>query len=266
MLALLGFIVGAVLGSFIKTLTDRILRQDSLGGRSRCPHCSHPLAALDLIPLLSFIFLQGRCRHCHKNIGLEYLLVEVVMGVLIAYLFIQYVPQTMDLSTAGGGWISSFQLLFKIFLISVLVALALADLKKMLIPDRIVLPAILISTVYLLILAGSIDIQLLIPNFLSAFVIWLFFMAIILVTGGKGMGGGDAKLGVLIGLSVGFPLSLLSIMLSFFLGAGVALILVALRKRRFGQTLPFGPFMVSSTIISLFWGYSIIDWYLKLSF
>lgn len=273
-LTIFGFILGIALGSFIKTLADRVLVQNSLMGRSRCPHCHHPLAVFDLIPLFSFVFLQGRCRYCHQKIDLEYLVVEVVTGVLVAYLFMSSGPVVLFFSSTASWWIPGLQLLFKIFLVGVLLTLGLTDLKKMLIPDKIVLPAIFITLIYLLVLGGYSNntifppavLQMLIPYFLSGVLIYLFFMAIILITRGQGMGGGDSKLGALIGLSLGFPLSLVALMLSFFLGAGVALILIALGKRRFGQTLPFGPFMVAGTIISLFWGTVILDWYLKLSF
>lgn len=274
MLIILGFIIGTILGSFIKTLADRSLEEKSLNGRSRCPNCKHKLSVVDLIPLVSFIFLQGRCRYCHKSISWQYPIIEIVMGALVAYLFWQNAPAVLYFSVTNSWWVLGLQLLFKIFLISALVTLAITDLKQMLIPDRIVLPAIFITLIYLLILGGynSIAIsypgaiQSLTPYLLSAVSIWLFFMAIILVTRGRGMGGGDSKLGALIGLSLGFPLSLLAIMLAFFLGAGVALILVATGKRHFGQTLPFGPFLVAGTLIALFWGSTILDWYLKLSF
>lgn len=87
-------------------------------------------------------------------------------------------------------------------------------------------------------------------------------MALIAVTKGKGMGGGDVKLGVLMGLGLGFPQSILAVILAFLSGAIVSLILISGGKKHFGQTIPFGPFLVLGSLITLFWGNRILDWYL----
>lgn len=90
-------------------------------------------------------------------------------------------------------------------------------------------------------------------------------MALIFVTRGKGMGGGDVKLGALMGLVLGFPQSILAVILAFLSGAIISLILIFGGKKHFGQTIPFGPFLVLGSLITLFWGMQIIDWYLHLS-
>src|SRR5690348_9428637 len=89
---ILGFMFGASLGSFLKVLADRSLKKSSIGGRSECPACHHKLAWYDLFPVISFLMLQGKCRYCHKKIGSEYVIVEILSGAVLAYLFYQYAP------------------------------------------------------------------------------------------------------------------------------------------------------------------------------
>lgn len=230
-----GFIIGAILGSLSYALALRSLGKESFWGRSYCPHCKKTLQWYDLFPIASFLLYRGKCRYCHKSISKEYLLVEITMGVLIAFLFWQQFN------------------IFNLFFVTALAILFITDLKKMLIPDRIVLPAIIIA------LAAK-------PfagNILTALGIAGFFYALILITKGKGMGGGDVKLGGFIGLGLGFPNGIVAIFLAFLLGAAFSIVALILRKKRLGQHIPFGPFLVLGSLIALFWGEKIINWYLQ---
>lgn len=294
-----GFLIGAVLGSLALNLAERSLqKKSSFWGRSYCPKCKQKLHWYDLLPIVSYLILRGKCRYCHKEIGIEYVLVEIVMGALIGFLF----WQSLGSVQVTGYRLQDFQtiqaffdLIFKTFFITVLAILFLTDLKKMFIPDRIVLPAIVISVIYLIIitaykigylyyyLSQSTIGKLLLPPksdyfqrhalitaepFLGGIAVALaiggFFMALIMITKGKGMGGGDVKLGAFMGIVLGFPLGLLALVLSFLLGAIFSLILIFLRKKHFGQVIPFGPFLVTGSLIVLFWGKEILDWYLTL--
>ncbi|MBI2040267.1 prepilin peptidase [Candidatus Microgenomates bacterium] len=299
-----GFILGTILGSFVKALADRSLRNGTFWGRSYCPHCKKILQWYDLLPILSYIFLKGRCRYCGDKIGMEYLVVEVGMGVLIGFLFWQQFNNFQSFDFAQDKFsIFNFQssifildLLYKIFFISTLAVLFLTDLKKMFIPDRITLPAIGISITFIIVitvikiiylynyLSQTVLGRLLLPphsdyflrhayyaaqpflgSLLMGLLIGGFFMTLIIITKGKGMGGGDVKLGALMGLGLGFPNALVATMLAFLLGAGVAIVLMVAGKKRFGQSIPFGPFLVLGSLIALFWGERIINWYLYLS-
>lgn len=245
---ILGFVLGTILGSFVKALADRSLSKESFMGRSYCPGCKHKLVWYDLFPVLSFLTLRGKCRYCKKKIGFEYLLVEVIMGILIAFLFWQSFP------------INLFELLLKIFFITILAVLFLTDIKEMFIPDRIILPAILIGIIGQAGLAG------LIWSLLTGLLIGAFFYSLIIITRGKGMGGGDVKLGAFIGLMLGFPQAIAAIILSFLTGAIFSIALLITGKKHFGQTIPFGPFLVLGSLIMLFWGNQIIAWYLHLGY
>ena len=231
--------------------------------------------------------LGGKCRYCKDRINLEYLLVEVGMGILVGFLFWQSF-QNFQLT------IFILDLFFKTFFVIILAVLFLTDLKKMLIPDRIILPAIVISITFITVITiikiiflyyylnqtllgqkllessdyfqrhALMAAEPLLGSILMGFLIGGFFMALIIVTKGKGMGGGDVKLGAFIGLGLGFPYSLVALMLAFLTGAILSIILIILGKKHFGQTIPFGPFLVLGSLIALYWGNWIIEWYLNL--
>lgn len=303
MSVIIAFILGTILGSFVKALADRSLGFKSFWGRSYCPKCRHKLAWYDLFPILSYMLLKGRCRYCHRRIPLEYLLTEIILGILIGYLFVQSFGNFQFVfQTAFGRAVLNFQfsilifdLLFKIFFITVLAILFLTDLKKMFIPDRIVKPAIWIGAIALLAitlykigylyyyLSQSPIGQKLLPSYSDYFqrhalataqpfllsllmgaLIGGFFYVLIIITRGKGMGGGDVKLGAFIGIMLGFPNALLALILSFITGAIFSIGLVISGKKHFGQTIPFGPFLVLGSLITLFWGNQIVRWYLNL--
>lgn len=283
----LGFALGTILGSFVKVLADRSLSKRSFRGRSYCISCKHKLAWYDLLPIISYLTLGGKCRYCSDKIGEEYLLVEIVTGVLVGFLFWQSSPQF--------SLIFVFELIIKIFFISILVALFLTDFKKMLIPDRIILPGFIlgvignlslvifkVSYLFFYLSQNTVGKYLLPPysdyfrrhtlmiiepflySIVMAVLIGGFFLSLIILTKGKGMGGGDVKLGAFIGLMLGFPNALLALVLSFTLGAVFSLILILTGRKHFGQTIAFGPFLVIGALIALFWGNQIINWYLRI--
>ena len=146
---ILGFVLGLVLGSFIDCIAARAILGESFWGRSYCEHCKHKLSWYDLFPIFSFLFLRGKCRYCHKKIGTQYLLIEILMGLLIGLLFLTSLPDNLAnlniyllIQTLG-------ELFFKVFVVCVLLIVFLTDLKTGLIYDRITYPAIVITLVYL---------------------------------------------------------------------------------------------------------------------
>jgi len=243
--AFFGFLIGTILGSLVKALADRSLREETFSGRSYCPKCKKSLVWFDLIPILSYFVLGGKCRYCKSRIGIEYPLVEIGMGILTGLLFFL-------------NPIISPSLIFHVFFITILGIIFLTDLKEMLIPDSIILPSIGISLIYLMIFDNYF-----LDSLLTGLVIAGFFLILIIITRSKGMGGGDVKLGMFLGLGLGFPNGILALMLSFFSGAIFAVALIILKKKKFGQVIPFGPFLVLASLISLFWGTNILNWYLR---
>lgn len=306
-LTVFGFLLGSVLGSLVKAIADRSLKNKTFWGRSYCPVCKKALRWYDLFPIVSYLLLRGKCRFCKKRIPLDYLLTEIAMGALVGFLFYQSFPAfpplasifQLPISISPAIFqlaISVLDLLFKIFFITVLAIITITDLKDTLIPDRVIFPAILISLAFLVIQTAFkigylyyyltltalgrlllpphsdyfarhtfYNLEPLIFALLAALAIGGFFLGLIIITKGKGMGGGDVKLGALMGLGLGFPNSLLAVTLAFLIGAISAVGLIVAGKKHFGENIPFGPFLVLGSLIALFWGNQIIQWYLNLS-
>lgn len=254
---ILGFIIGAILGSFIKATADRVMAGKSLLGRSKCDHCHKSLTALDLFPIFSFLLLKGKCRYCQKKLSVEYLLVEVVCGILVAIIFAVF-PFSIFLFP-----VSLLEIAFKLFAFTILAIIFLIDLKTGYIPDKITYPGALISLIFLLLIAYFSSLWMAsLLSVASGLAASLFFAILILVTFGKGMGWGDVKFVFLLGLFLGHPKIIVGLFLAFLLGALAGLLLIALGRKHFGETLPFGPFLSLGAYLALVWGDQIISWYL----
>lgn len=283
----LGFISGIITGSFVKATAERIIRQSSILGRSYCLSCKKQLKWYDLFPVLSYLLLRGKCRFCGKRIPLPNLFFEIALGVIFSIIFAQTLP-------AGFSPMVLLELFFKIFVVSVLAIIFWVDLVTGLIPDKVTYPASLIAGGYLLLstaLQTLVFYQNLVQNpfgkyllppysayftdavqrlFLSSLNnVWsgvvsaLIFSSIIILTRGKGMGWGDVKYVLFLGLALGFPNIAVGLFLSFLLGAVFALFLILLGKKHFGQTIPFGPFLSLGALVALLWGNQLFNWYLN---
>ncbi len=244
------FAFGATLGSFLNVLIDRLSTgRPFTRGRSYCEKCKKTLEFYDLIPLVSYILLRGKCRHCHAKIPIRLFFVELLSGLLFALLYTYLLMQNMSLVVLP-------------FLFAVLwsyLGIFFADLQYGIIPDLLVGVSI-IASVLLVIISG----QPLTTHLLSAFGAFLFFVFLFLLTRGKGMGLGDVKLSFSMGLFLGFPLIVVALYAAFLTGASVAIILVIWRKIRFfGSTIPFGPFLIGGTFVSTFFGNQILQIFLS---
>lgn len=290
-----GYILGICLGSLTKVLADRSLTKKTFWGRSYCDACKKQLAWYDLFPVFSWVFLKGKCRYCKKKLSTGYPLVELLMGLLVALIFDKFVPVNFLELGLQDQVLAALSVIYYSAVLIILVAVFITDFKTGYIPDRITYPAIWATLGFLLVLTAikvyflyeslkssqigkyllpphsnyfymhALDLaQPLFYGALMALVLGLFFYILIVITKGKGMGGGDLKLGVFLGLVFGFPYAIVVLMLSFLLGSlfGIGLILTG--KKKFGQTIPFGPFLSLAGIITIFWGNLIIGWYLSL--
>lgn len=292
-LVVFGFFIGTILGSFAKAVADRQQKQNSLRGRSYCASCKHNLAWYDLFPVISYMWLSGKCRYCHKKIPLGNLTSEVVGFLIVLVLISQTFDTGLLLNPTIQTIIPIGDIIFKIFVVTVLFILFLTDLKTGLLPDKITYPAIIIATSYLLLatsykswlLYESLKIspigRYLLPPYsgyvwelilrlwqvpvlavITGLAISLIFVMLIVITKGKGMGWGDVKFVLFIGIALGFPNGIIAIFLAFLAGAIFSVVLLALGKKHFGQTIPFGPFLSFGTYIALLWGSQILNWYL----
>lgn len=264
------FILGSAVGSFLGVVVDRISSNESIWkGRSHCDHCRHTLHPLDLIPLVSFFFLGRKCRYCHKQLSWFYPLIEMSTGFCYIAAFYLVSQQIF----VFGQTYAFLLLLYYFVLIGALLAIFFTDLKYGIIPFKVVAFALAVVILWdlvplflrlspVVIQQSSTQINIL-NIFASALGAGSFFFLLFVITKGRGMGFGDVVYAFLMGFILGFPRVILGLYLSFVTGAIVSLLLVAFKKKKLkGGTIPFGPFLVFGTIVSLLFGNTIIDYLL----
>jgi leader peptidase (prepilin peptidase)/N-methyltransferase len=241
------FILGTVIGSFLNVVIIRLkTKQSILKKPSHCVFCKKKLDWYELIPILSFIIQEGKCRHCKKKISWQYPLVEFFTGLIFVLIFAHFLN--------FGIITTCFMLLVSCFMIILFVY----DLKHYLVPNAIIYPVIVLAFIYRLF--GDFN------YFIAGLIGGAFFLIIVLISHGKWMGIGDVKIGVLMGLLLGLNYLLVALFLAFFIGAIISIILLILKKKKLKSQIPFAPFLIGATFITLFWGEILINWYLGLVF
>jgi leader peptidase (prepilin peptidase) / N-methyltransferase len=244
-LAVIAFAPGLAFGSFLNVLAARVpLKRSIISPPSACMDCGHEIAWYDNIPLLSWLVLRGRCRECGTSISIRYFLVELVTGLLVASCFLKF-------GFSGDAFVASFVCL-------ALVTISAVDFERMIIPNRIVVPAALATLAANTALHPS-------PRWALAGLAASAFLFAAALLYPKGMGMGDVKLAVLVGAAlgrttaVGLMAGMVAALLpSLFLFARHG---AAARKMK----IPFGPFLALGCVVALFAGHPILDWYWGLS-
>ncbi len=233
------FIVGTTVGSFLGVIIDRLPNEKSIiWGRSHCDFCKKNLRWFELIPILSFVFSNGKCLRCHKALSLRYPFYEIVTGMIFVVLWM-----------ISGGIVSTFAGMCLIA--CSLLAITIIDLDHMLIPDLLVVSTI-IGTIVLFLQSNQSLMGFLKNNLLTAVVSYMLFYALWAGTKRRGIGFGDVKLAFALGLLVGYPQVIISLYGAFLTGAGVAIILMLYGKKTMKSAVPFGPFLVLGALISYF--------------
>ena len=246
---------GIIIGSFVNALVWRIHEHRSIShGRSMCPACHHQLGVLDLVPVLSWLALRGKCRYCHKPISTQYPVVELLTGGLYALSYMHIAPNSVS------QWVG---FVFWLYILTVLVILSIYDLRWMLLPDSVLVPAIGVSLVWALW-------QWVGPshspsNLLAGLLAGGTFYAIAAISNGRWMGGGDIKLATLMGLVLGLGKLAVAMFFGFNLGAICGLVLIVSKLKKRSDHIPFGPFLASATVLAMLYGSQIINWYLGLA-
>lgn len=250
-------LLGLIFGSFISALSFRTVNGISIfKGRSFCPKCKKTISWKDNIPVFSFFFLKGRSRCCKKMISLRYPLIEFLTTLvffLIASVFINSQITTNPIFV-WKDLIGFATLPYLLFVSVSLIVVLVTDLEHKLILDKFVF--IPLALTLFLILFFNPDYSY--ANFFLAFASASFLLIINFLTKGKGMGLGDVKLALLPPLILGWPYTLIWFFLSFIIGAVVGVLLLFVGKARFGKQIPFGPFLVLSFFIVLFWGEKLL--------
>lgn len=245
------FLLGTCLGSFLNVVIDRGPKNESvIKGRSRCDYCHKILGPLDLIPILSFFLLGGKCRYCHKKFSWQYPLVELITGLLFVTTY--YFSPSNYLET-----------IYHLILVCFMIVIFMIDLKLEIVLERVINSAIVLTLFYrsIILIFFSYTFFDVLLNIATGIAIALFFLFLIEVSRHRGMGEGDVKIGFWIGLVLGLN-AILALFMAFVGGATIGLLLIFLGKKKFGQTVPLAPFLMTGMYLALLWGDKIINWYL----
>lgn len=256
-------LLGVCLGSFVNALVWRLHeKRDFVRERSECVHCHHRLAWYDLIPIVSWISLGGKCRYCKKPISAQYPIVEALTTVLFIVSYIVW----------PFGWEIAAIALFGLWLVMLVmvVALTVYDLRWMLLPDKLTFPLIGISVVAGLLLSMGVEHQTAFQTltFLATGVASLagVYYVLYIVSKGAWVGFGDIKLTLAMGLAGGWKVGLMTLMLANIIGLLVVLPGLLSGKLTRTSKVPFGPFLIAGFIIAYLGAKPIMDWYLALLF
>lgn len=223
---------GLAFGSFLNVIIYRTHNDEEWWrGRSKCPVCHKELTWRELIPVFSFLFQKGKCKHCNTKISWQYPIVELASAFLVTFIFYKF-----GLNLQSIIWALIGELLLASFV---------SDLLYMELPDIFTLPAIILSAAYQLISNDQSFNSLLFGVGFG----FLFFAAQYVFTKGQGIGSGDIRLGVLIGMLLGWPLTAISIMISYVGGSIVSIFLLATKKMTMKSALPLGVFLIPGLMV-----------------
>lgn len=264
------FFIGLSFGSFLNCLIYRLANQQTIFGRSFCPHCKKQIVWYDNIPLLSFILLKGKCRQCQQKISWQYPLVELLMGFLFVLPLIRLSLFKSEFLVFGSqGFVLDLGEILRVWSVYfVLVFVFVYDLKHMAIEDVVILPAAGLVLVLNFFTSPLID-SLSGLGFgarggqmILAILIGVGFFALqYVLTKGKGVGLGDLRIGFFMAVALGHWSTIcLALTISYFIGALVSLFLIVFKKKGFKSEVPLGPFLALGTFFVFTFGREIIDW------
>lgn len=247
MFELVAFFVGASVGSFVDATVHRVHRKERWAlARSQCIHCGRALRWFELVPIVSFVTQRGRCRQCSAPLNPEYLLVEIVAAMLFLVPLVRYSGDAHAVALLARDWAA----------IAILLFIFLYDLHFELISDRVTLPAIAVLGVWSALLGQRVN-----DIVVGCAIGGGFFLLQHLVSRGRWVGGGDIRMGALMGALLGWQALIVALYIAYVCGALIALALIALGKKRFSEHIPFGAVLAPATLAALWWGSQVIEWY-----
>ena len=250
------FVFGAIIGSFLNVTALRWNSGLGLGGRSFCPTCNKNLSWWELLPILSFIGLRGRCHKCKSKISWRYPIVEFVTGLVFLTVF---------KVLFSGDFNLLFLIIYTLFIFvgSIFIVITVYDLRHKIIPNNLVYVSIVLSLIIRVILGGGV------LDYLAGPILFIFFGLIWLLSKGRAMGFGDAKLALAIGFLLGGAMGFSDIVLAFWLGALLGLILIGFSRLipllsggkniTMKTEIPFAPFMLIGAWLSLVFQLDILN-------
>lgn len=250
------FIFGTIIGSFLNVVIIRLAAGRSfISGRSCCQQCGRVLGWGDLLPLISFAFLGGRCRYCREKISWQYFGVELATGLgFVLIVWWRLLEQSMPLSEVISLWPVFLRdgLLF-----SFLIIIFVYDLRWEMILDKVAIPAIVIITALNLLLLGYSVSNVLLAGAVGGLFFWLQYV----VSRGRWIGDGDIRMGVLMGVALGWPNVIIALALAYIVGAVIAIALVVSGQKKMSATIPFGTFLATATFVAALYGNQLSTWY-----
>jgi len=257
MLDAMALALGAATGSFLNVAIYRMPRGESVvAPRSHCTSCERVIPWYDNLPVLSWLLLRGRCRGCGQPFSVRYPIVEALTAVILLGLSLQF------------GW--GLGLAFAFYFACSLLVVTYIDFDHRIIPDRITLPGIAVGLLLALVAPAEMRWQSVqswaIGTLVGGGILWAVAWGYALATGREGMGGGDIKLLAMIGAFLGWQGVLLSLLMASFIGSIVGVGWMVARGADSKLAIPFGPFLSLGALVALFWGDSIIHWYISTLF
>ena len=274
-------IFGVIFGSFINALVWRLRKQDEfendpkstshtkhskhshdkysiVNGRSMCPNCGHALAARDLVPILSWISLRGRCRYCHKSISWQYPLVELITGLLFVASYALWPYEIV-------GFLGA--MLFGVWLIMIVifVALIIYDIRWQELPNQLTYILLALSFIWVAVITFQDGKTVAFQSVFAGAIIFGLFWTLHTVSKGAWIGGGDVKIAPTLGVLAGSPVkALMVIFIASLVGTLSALPSIVKDKKALKAHVPFGPALIIAACIVFMYGDKIISWYEKM--
>jgi len=239
-------IAGLSVGSFLNLCIDRLpLSQSIITPPSHCPVCQRRVPAYDLIPLFNYFWLRGQCRYCRARIPVRLPVIELATGLTFAFLYWKF----------GTSHELGMSLVYACFMIVIFVI----DLEHHLILNKVVYPGIVVAFAFSFVWP-----ELGVLGALIGGAVGFAFLFLPYLVYPRGMGMGDVKLALMIGLMAGWRGALVALLMAALVGGLLSLFLLLFRLKRRGEGIPFGPFLAVAAMVALLWGESISDWYLDL--
>ena len=243
-------LVGLAFGSFASALIHRLHTQHKglVGGRSFCPKCATQLRARDLVPVFSYLVNKFKCRFCKKPIAFRYPLLEICMAAIFL----------LTTALIGSGDITQY--VFHIFIAFVFIVLTFYDFLFQEIPDIISLPTFFIALLFAILNGTFTPMNLAIGILIPV----AFFGTLHFGSKGRWLGGGDIRIGAIMGALLGYPMILTGLFFGYLFGSIYSLVGLAFRQFDRGTQIPFAPFLLLGTYVAMFWGQPILNWYFAL--
>lgn len=257
------FVIGTFFGSFLSVVIYRI-HEDKKGiikGRSECPYCHKKLEMRDLVPIFSYLINRGKCKICKKKISIHYLLIEILTGIIFAAFYILYPFFIYEFGNLACNFntVLFFNYIFFVIVSLFLILIFFYDLKYLQIPEVFTLPAIALIFVVGIFMPQPGLYSMLIGGAIAG----LFFGFQFWISKEKWLGFGDIQVGILMGLLLGWQFFLIALFVTYIVGSIMSLILMLFKKVGLKSQIPFAPFMIIGTFITLFFGDYIMNLYLN---